>query len=99
MLSQGDRKRLEIACALALRPRLLLLDEPTAGMSPEETQVTINLIERLWRELKFTVLLTEHDVAMVFRMAQRITVLTAEPSYAPEIQPRFKAATMFGESI
>ena len=75
VLSQGDRKRLEIACALALKPRLLLLDEPTAGMSPEETQVTINLIERLWRELKFTVLLTEHDVAMVFRMAQRITVL------------------------
>ena len=45
------------------------------ALSPEETQVTINLIERLWRELKFTVLPTEHDVAMVFRMAQRITVL------------------------
>lgn len=74
-LSQGDRKRLEIGCALALKPRLLLLDEPTAGMSPEETQATINLIDRLWRERKITVLLTEHDVAMVFRLAQRITVL------------------------
>jgi branched-chain amino acid transport system ATP-binding protein len=74
-LSQGDRKRLEIACALALSPRLLLLDEPTAGMSPEETQSTINLIDGLWRERKITVLLTEHDVAMVFRLAQRITVL------------------------
>ena len=74
-LSQGDRKRLEIACALALSPRLLLLDEPTAGMSPEETQSTIKLIDGLWRERKITVLLTEHDVAMVFRLAQRITVL------------------------
>jgi branched-chain amino acid transport system ATP-binding protein len=74
-LSQGDRKRLEIACALALSPRLLLLDEPTAGMSPEETQSTINLIDGLWRDRKITVLLTEHDVTMVFRLAQRITVL------------------------
>jgi branched-chain amino acid transport system ATP-binding protein len=74
-LSQGDRKRLEIACALALSPRLLLLDEPTAGMSPEETQSTINLIDGLWRDRKITVLLTEHDVKMVFRLAQRITVL------------------------
>jgi len=74
-LSQRDRKRLEIACALALSPRLLLLDEPTAGMSPEETQSTINLIDSLWRDRKVTVLLTEHDVKMVFRLAQRITVL------------------------
>ena len=74
-LSQGDRKRLEIAGALAMRPRLLLLDEPTAGMSPEETERTIELIEELWRRERITILLTEHDVNMVFRLAARITVL------------------------
>lgn len=74
-LSQGDRKRLEIAGALAMRPRVLLLDEPTAGMSPEETERTIELIEEIWRREQVTVLLTEHDINMVFRLAARITVL------------------------
>jgi branched-chain amino acid transport system ATP-binding protein len=74
-LSQGDRKRLEVATALALEPRLLLLDEPTAGMSPEETEATVRLLERVWEELRPTVLLTEHDVALVMRLAQRVTVL------------------------
>jgi branched-chain amino acid transport system ATP-binding protein len=74
-LSQGDRKCLEIGMALALEPRLLLLDEPTAGMSPEETERTVNLVRRLWREREMTVLLTEHDMAVVFGLAQRVTVL------------------------
>ncbi|MEV4840980.1 ABC transporter ATP-binding protein [Nonomuraea sp. NPDC049486] len=74
-LSQGDRKRLEIAGALAMSPRLLLLDEPTAGMSPEETEHTADLIEELWRREGITILLTEHDIGMVFRLAARITVL------------------------
>ncbi|GIW06093.1 MAG: ABC transporter ATP-binding protein [Dehalococcoidia bacterium] len=75
VLSQGDRKRLEIAIALALEPRLLLLDEPTAGMSPEETHATVELIRQLWRERGLTVMLTEHDMGVVFALAEEITVL------------------------
>ncbi|GIW09555.1 MAG: ABC transporter ATP-binding protein [Dehalococcoidia bacterium] len=75
VLSQGDRKRLEIAIALALEPRLLLLDEPTAGMSPEETHATVELVRQLWRERGLTVLLTEHDMSVVFALAEEITVL------------------------
>lgn len=74
-LSQGDRKRLELAMAVALRPKLLLLDEPTAGMSPAETAATIELVRDLWREAGCTVLLTEHNMSVVFGLAQRITVL------------------------
>jgi branched-chain amino acid transport system ATP-binding protein len=74
-LSQGDRKRLEIAGALAMDPQVLLLDEPTAGMSPEETHRTTDLIEEVWRREGLTVLLTEHDIQMVFRLAANVTVL------------------------
>ena len=74
-LSHGDRKRLEIAMALALRPTLLMLDEPTAGMSPLETEATIELVRAVWRERGCGVLLTEHDMQVVFELAHRITVL------------------------
>jgi len=74
-LSHGDRKRLEIAMALALRPTLLLLDEPTAGMSAFETAATVHLIRSLWEERHCSVLLTEHDMPVVFELAHRITVL------------------------
>jgi len=74
-LSQGDRKRLELTMATSMRPRLLLLDEPTAGMSPQETAETIDLIRSLWREQGCTVLLTEHDMAVVFNLAELVTVL------------------------
>lgn len=74
-LSQGDRKRLEIAMALVLRPRLLLLDEPTAGMSPEETAATVELIRGIWSLGGLTVMLTEHDMQVVFDLAQQLTVL------------------------
>ena len=74
-LAQGDRKRLEIAVVLALRPSVLLLDEPTAGMSPEETDATVQLVRELWTEHGLTVLLTEHDMDVVFGLAQRLTVL------------------------
>jgi len=73
-LSYGDQKLLEMTMALAGRPRLLLLDEPTAGMSPEETAATAALIARLPGE-GVTVLFTEHDMDVVFGLAQKILVL------------------------
>jgi branched-chain amino acid transport system ATP-binding protein len=74
-LALGDQKRLEIGLALALTPRLLLLDEPTAGMSPEETTSTVALVESLARESGISLLFTEHDMAVVFGIAERIYVL------------------------
>ena len=74
-LAQGDKKRLELAIALAAKPRLLFLDEPTAGMSIEEARSTMALVDRLNRELKLTVLFTEHDMGIVFNHARRLTLL------------------------
>jgi branched-chain amino acid transport system ATP-binding protein len=71
----GDQRRLEIGIALANRPSLLLLDEPTAGMSPEETRSTVRLIERLIKERKMTLLVIEHDMDVVFSISDRIYVL------------------------
>ena len=73
-LSHGQQQWLEIGMALALKPRLLLLDEPTAGMSPEETFRTGELIQRLNAE-GMTVLVVEHDMTFVRQIAQRVTVL------------------------
>jgi len=74
-LSQGDKKRLELAVALGSKPELLFLDEPTAGMSQEETQETMDLVKRLNREMNLTILFTEHDMSVVFGYAKRLTVL------------------------
>jgi len=74
-LSQGDKKRLELAIALGNKPDLIFLDEPTAGMSSEETQETMKLVERLNREMGLTILFTEHDMSVVFGYARRLTVL------------------------
>lgn len=74
-LAHGDQRTTEIAIALALRPRLLLLDEPTAGMGDQETDETMQLIHRLHRENNFTIVLIEHDMRVVFDLADRITVL------------------------
>jgi len=75
LLSHGGQKQLELGIALALEPEILLLDEPTAGMSAAETRESIALIGRLARERGLTLLFTEHDMAVVFSIAQRITVL------------------------
>jgi len=72
-LSHGERRQLELAVALARRPRVLLLDEPTAGMSPTETARITQLIASLDRSL--TLVIVEHDMDVVFRLAERITVL------------------------
>jgi branched-chain amino acid transport system ATP-binding protein len=74
-LSHGNQKQLELGLALASEPELLLLDEPTAGMSAAETRETIRLIERITRERGLTLLFTEHDMDVVFSIAQKITVL------------------------
>jgi branched-chain amino acid transport system ATP-binding protein len=74
-LPYGDQRRLEIARALAGDPRLVLLDEPTAGMNPQETDAATGLIRRLRDELKLTVVLIEHDMRLVMAISERITVL------------------------
>jgi branched-chain amino acid transport system ATP-binding protein len=74
-LPYGDQRRLEIARALATAPRLLLLDEPTAGMNPLETQEMMRLIRRLRDERGLTILLIEHDMRVVMGISERVTVL------------------------
>jgi branched-chain amino acid transport system ATP-binding protein len=74
-LSHGDRKVLEIAMALGGNPEFLILDEPTAGMSPEETGRCIDLIQQLREKLGLTILFCEHDMEIVFGIANRIMVM------------------------
>jgi branched-chain amino acid transport system ATP-binding protein len=74
-LSHGDQRATEIMMALALRPRLLMLDEPTAGMGDQETYDIARLIRRLHRKERLTIMLIEHDMRVVFNLADRIMVL------------------------
>ena len=74
-LSYGDQRRLEIARALATDPKLLLLDEPTAGMNPRETRDLTRFIEQIRTELHLTILLIEHDMRMVMNVSEKVIVL------------------------
>ncbi len=74
-MSHGDQRAAEIAMALTLKPRLLLLDEPTAGMGEHETYQIAGLIRRLHRDSNYTIVLIEHDMRVVFNLADRISVL------------------------
>jgi branched-chain amino acid transport system ATP-binding protein len=74
-LAHGDQRATEIMMALALKPRLLLLDEPTAGMGDQETYDITQLIRKLHRDQKLTIVLIEHDMRVVFHLADRIMVL------------------------
>lgn len=74
-LSQGDKKKLELAIALASQPQLLFLDEPTAGMSLDETDETMRLVDSLNQDLGLTVLFTEHDMSVIFNHAERVALL------------------------
>ena len=74
-LAHGDQRVVEVALALAMNPRLLLLDEPTAGMGDAETEHMVDLVRRLHAERRLSILFIEHDMNVVFDIAQRITVL------------------------
>ena len=74
-LAYGRQKQLELAISLAPNPKVLLLDEPTAGMSPTETTESIQLVDRISKERNLTLLFTEHDMGVVFGIADRISVL------------------------
>jgi branched-chain amino acid transport system ATP-binding protein len=75
ILSHGDQKLLDIAIALALEPRVLLLDEPTAGMGPEERWQMIERVRNLWEQRRLTLIFIEHDMDIVFKVASTIRVL------------------------
>jgi branched-chain amino acid transport system ATP-binding protein len=74
-LSYGDQRRLEVARALAVQPSVLLLDEPTAGMNPRESAIFTEFVHRVRDEKKVSILLIEHDMSVVMRVSERITVL------------------------
>jgi branched-chain amino acid transport system ATP-binding protein len=75
-LSHGDQKLLDIALALVLEPRVLLLDEPTAGMGPEERWAMIDTVHRMWEQERMTLIFIEHDMSIVFKISQSIKVLS-----------------------
>ena len=74
-LSHGDQKKLDIAIALACQPDLLLLDEPSSGMSPDETKAITNLIQNLARQRGLTLVFIEHDMSVVFTISDKIRVM------------------------
>ena len=90
-LSHGDQRATEIMMALALNPRLLLLDEPTAGMGDQETYEITQLIRRLHRDQALTIVLIEHDMRVVFHLADRIVVLAEGTVLAQGTPPQIAA--------
>jgi branched-chain amino acid transport system ATP-binding protein len=104
ILSHGDQKVLEMAIALGNQPELLILDEPTAGMSPDETANTLELMKRLSGDLGLTILFCEHDMQLVFSIAQQIMVMqqgrsiAQGPPMAIKQDPRVQEAYL-GESV
>ena len=101
-LSHGERRQLELAAALAMAPRMLVLDEPMAGMGPQESERMIEILQALRGEV--TILLVEHDMDAVFALADRISVLvngalltTAAPA-AVRADPAVRAAYLGGEA-
>ena len=89
-LSRGDKRRLEIAMCLAQDPRLLLLDEPTAGMARADTNNTIDLLKQIKEERDITIAIIEHDMHVVFSLAERITVLAQGTPLVEDTPERIK---------
>ncbi|MBW2285424.1 MAG: ATP-binding cassette domain-containing protein, partial [Deltaproteobacteria bacterium] len=75
LLAHGDQRLLEIGITLGTHPMLILLDEPTAGMSPEESNKTVELVRKLVREMGLTLLFIEHDMSVVFGISEKIRVM------------------------
>ncbi len=108
-LAHGDQKRLELAIALAGAPRLLLLDEPTAGMAAQERIESISLVHRVASKLGVSCVFTEHDMAVVFAVATNITVLhqgrvlaegsPAEVRASPLVQQVYLGESITGEGV
>jgi branched-chain amino acid transport system ATP-binding protein len=90
-LSYGDQRRLEVARALALRPRVLLLDEPTAGMNPQESTQFVDFVHRVRDEKDLSVLLIEHDMSVVMRVSERVTVLDRGEKIAEGLPDEIKS--------
>ncbi len=90
-LSYGDQRRLEVARALALRPKVLLLDEPTAGMNPNESAQFVQFVRRVRDEKQISILLIEHDMSVVMRLSERITVLDRGEKIAEGVPDEIKS--------
>ncbi|MCO5396621.1 ABC transporter ATP-binding protein [Ralstonia soli] len=90
-LSHGDQRLLEIATALAMKPKLVLLDEPTQGMSVDETRGTVELLKSLLKGTNMAVLLVEHDLEVVFGLAQRVVVVEQGRKIADGLPEAVKA--------
>jgi len=97
VLAYGERKRLELAMTLALRPRMLLLDEPMAGMSPGDRVEAVELLNRISQEMAMSILLTEHDMSVVFALADHVTVLNYGEVIASGAPEEIKASPLVRE--
>jgi len=97
ILAYGERKRLELAMTLALKPRLLMLDEPMAGMSPGDRANAIQLLRRISEDTGISILLTEHDMNVVFSLADHVTVLNYGEVIASGTPDEVKASPLVRE--
>jgi len=89
-MSRGDKRRLEMAMCLSQNPKLLLLDEPTAGMARADTQSTIELLKSIQKKLKITMVIIEHDMGVVFSLAQKISVLAQGTVIVEDVPKKIK---------
>lgn len=89
-LSRGDKRRLEMAMCLSQKPKLLLLDEPTAGMARADTNNTIDLLKEIQKKLGITMAIIEHDMHVVFSLAEKITVLAQGTPIVEDVPEKIK---------